>query len=210
MNPYINDKLDISLLSNQDKKEILFWADECTQGYITHRAHYEMERCTTPIAFSDNLWNNLPKETIDPEWIYAFARHSILYNLAKAYALTKEQKYLNTFKSIFTSFINFSDRKGESWRSLEVGIRPENWLRSITLLKDSQLEEIMKKSLVEHKEILINTHKGFHRLSNWGVLQDHGLFIISLYFDDLECAQLALPSLGLSSLKKYKKPHFCA
>lgn len=195
MNPYINDDLDISLLSDQDKKEILVWADECTQGYITHRAHYEMERCTTPIVFSPSLWNNLPKETVDPEWIYAYARHSILFNLAKAYALTKEQKYLNTFKSIFTSFINYSDRKGESWRSLEIGIRPENWLRSIALLKDSQLEEIMKKSLVEHKEILINTHKGFHRLSNWGVLQDHGLFIISLYFDDLECAQLALNRL---------------
>ena len=195
MNPYINDNLDISLLSDQDKKEILVWADECTQGYITHRAHYEMERCTTPIVFSPSLWNNLPKETFDPEWIYAYARHSILFNLAKAYALTKEQKYLNTFKSIFSSFINYSDRKGESWRSLEVGIRPENWLRSIGLLKDSQLEEIMKKSLVEHKEILINTHKGFHRLSNWGVLQDHGLFIIALYFDDLKCAQLALTRL---------------
>ena len=34
MNPYINDNLDISLLSDQDKKEILVWADECTQGYI--------------------------------------------------------------------------------------------------------------------------------------------------------------------------------
>ena len=98
MNPYINDNLDISLLSDQDKKEILVWADECTQGYITHRAHYEMERCTTPIVFSPSLWNNLPKETVDPEWIYAYARHSILFNLAKAYALTKEQKYLNTFK----------------------------------------------------------------------------------------------------------------
>ncbi len=195
MNPYINDNLDISLLSDQDKKEILVWADECTRGFITHRAHYEMERCTTQIPFTNSLWNNLPKETIDPEWIYAFARHSILYNLAKAYAITNDKKYLESFSLIFNSFINYSDNKGESWRSLEVGIRPENWLRSIALLKDSQLEEIMKKSLVEHKEILINTHKGFHRLSNWGVLQDHGLFIISLYFDDYENSQLALNRL---------------
>ena len=195
MNPYINDNLNLSLLSDKDKREIISWADECTHGYITHKAHYEMERCITPIAFSHSLWNKLPEETDDPEWIYAYARHSILYNLAKAYVLKKEPKYLNTFISIFTSFIKYSDIKGESWRSLEVGIRPENWLRSIALLKDKHLEELMKESLIEHKEILINTHKGFHRLSNWGILQDHGLFIIALYFDDLKCAQLALTRL---------------
>ena len=40
MNPYINDNLNLSLLSDKDKRKIISWADECTHGYITHKAHY--------------------------------------------------------------------------------------------------------------------------------------------------------------------------
>lgn len=200
MNPYKLTTIDLSLLCKNDIANIISWADECVSGFITHRAHYEMERSLKPIKFNDSLWNKLDEEITDSEWIYAFARHSIIYNLAKAFKLTNNEKYLTALKKLLLSFFNYSDNKGESWRSLEVGIRPENWLRSLALIDDYQLEEKIKNSLLKHKEILLNTHRGFHRLSNWGVLQDHGLFIISIYFEDFEMAKVALERLNEEAL----------
>ncbi len=183
-------------LSEEDIRDIIGWADESADGIITHRAHYEMERCTVPVPFSDDLWNTLPEGINDPEWIYAFARHSILLNLAEAYVLRQDEKYLSAFRRILSSFLLHSEGNGESWRSLEAGIRAENWLRSLELLSlvtdVKDIREMMESSLDEHVSLLLSSHRGFHRLSNWGIIQDHGLFILGLYRNDLSLINTAL------------------
>ena len=184
--------------------EIMVWADETVSGIVCHRAHYEMEKCFTPVRFSDTVWNNIPDEieNSDPEWLYALNRHSILLNLAKAYAFTKNACYRDTFIAMISSYLaNTSYSKphlGTSWRSLETGIRPENWIRSIGLFEDaghplpSDLISRMEDSLKDHVRQLTETHNAFHRLSNWGVIQDHGLFIAGLALGDEEAVSLAL------------------
>ena len=182
-----------------DRADIIMWADETAAGIITHRAHYEMERCTIKVPFSDKLWNELPPGISDPEWIYAFARHSCLLSLAEAYVLTRDEKYLHSFNRILSSFLRHSDRNGESWRSLEAGIRAENWLRSLELLSlvtdVKDIRDMMESSFDEHISLLLSSHRGFHRLSNWGIIQDHGLFILGLYRDDFHLIDIALNRL---------------
>lgn len=191
----------------EEEGNIMLWADETCDGTIRHRAHYEMERCMVPVRFSNKVWNNVPPEICnrDPEWLYALNRHSILLNLAKAYAFTRNSIYKKTFSSMMRSFLdNTGFRAGcldTSWRSLETGIRVENWLRAKAIFKasgsppDEELEERMDKSLSEHRKQLLETRRAFHRLSNWGVIQDHGLFLAAVYLDDADTAELALERL---------------
>lgn len=191
----------------KDVEKIISWANETANGIICHRAHYEMERCTIPVSFCPSSWNNVPKEIAngDPEWLYAFNRHSILLNLAKAYAFTKNEVYKNTFTSMMNSFLDNTGYKNEclnsSWRSLETGIRVENWLRSLAIFHalgsplEKGLEERMMKSLQEHNRQLVETHRAFHRLSNWGIIQDHGLFLSAICLGDHKIAETALDRL---------------
>ena len=188
-------------------REIISWADETLSGVICHRAHYEMEKCFVPVPFSDSIWDNVPEEIAnrDPEWLYALNRHSILLNLAKAFALTGRMEYKDKFIEMITSYLDntsySSAHTSTSWRSLETGIRPENWIRSICLFEDSgsplpdSLLERMEASLREHIRQLEDTHRAFQRLSNWGVIQEHGLFIAGLALDDDVAVSIALERL---------------
>lgn len=207
-NIYINENIEeitksIKSIHPNIYNECIEWADETLNGIITHRAHFEMERCLTPVTFNDSVWNNTPPEieNRDPEWNFAFSRHSILLNLAKAFAYTKDEKYKNKFIEILKSFLMNADKNGLSWRSLEGGIRPENWIRSIEIFKlagnplSKELISEMKASLKEHIVQLTDAHKAFQRLSNWGIIQDHGLFVASLYLDNPEGINLALERL---------------
>lgn len=187
--------------------EIISWADETVSGIICHRAHYEMEKCFIPARFDDTIWDNVPQEIAsrDPEWLYALNRHSILLNLAKAYAFTKDARYRDTFISMMRSYLSctsFSESHlNTSWRSLETGIRPENWIRSIGLFESSgaplpeDLLSMMEASLRDHIRQLELTHRAFQRLSNWGVIQDHGLFIAGAALGDDDAVSIALDRL---------------
>lgn len=204
INKDINASIDvINKYQPKAVEAVLDWADETVRGIITHRAIFEMERCLTPVKFNDDVWNKVPNEigNKDPEWIYAFARHSILLNLAKAFAYTHNEKYKETFIKILTSFLDHADDKGEFWRSLETGIRPENWIKSIELFElsgsplDEKLIDRMKLSMKDHETKLVETYRGFHRLSNWGVIQNHGLFVLGIYLDNNKSVELAIERL---------------
>ncbi len=192
--------------ASEAAEEIISWADETASGIICHRAHYEMERCYVPVPFRDSVWNKVPDGIFesDQEWLYALNRHSMLLNLAKAYVLSGKEEYRDAFIRYITSFLDntsYSEQYlGTSWRSLETGIRPENWLRSIELFESTSplppdVVQRMKESLGCHIRQLKDTHGAFHRLSNWGVIQDHGLFAAGAALGDEEAAALALSRL---------------
>lgn len=188
-------------------QDIIAWADEAVSGIICHRAHYEMEKCFTPVRFSDSIWDNVPAEIAnrDPEWLYALSRHSILLNLAKAFAFTGDKRYRDSFIRMMESYLTVTSCTAEhfstSWRSLETGIRPENWVRSIELFEASgaplpdSLLSCMEDALHDHIRQLEDTHRAFQRLSNWGVIQDHGLFIAGAAVGDDDAVSIALSRL---------------
>lgn len=193
--------------SPEELKAILAWADETASGIICHRAHYEMEKCFIPVPFNDSIWNTVPDgiNNGDQEWLYALNRHSILWNLAKAYAFTRKEKYKDTFIRMMTSYLDNTSYVPEclstSWRSLETGIRPENWIRSIEIFDatgsplPSQLTARMENALRDHIKQLLDTHRSFHRLSNWGIIQEHGLFIAGVALDDENAVSTAIARL---------------
>lgn len=187
----------------EGKAHVLSQAEAIYHNTFLFQEHWEMERTSEPVVFEKEInWELIPKE--DPEWLYAMNRHTFLLNLSKAWLYTKDQKYRDKAVSLWEDWMEKTSLTEESskgtWRSLEAGLRCENWLRSLELLEESEqlpeafLEKV-KCSLREHGEYLKTASGNFQRLSNWGVLQDHGLFLLGMYFKDDEYIKLATERL---------------
>lgn len=186
------------------RDSVLERADESLSDTFRFTEKYEMERCTVPVSFKDGIdWDYIPFN--DNEWCFAFNRHTFLLNNAKAAAITGDEKYRTNWIRLFEDFFHRSTlsekTRNLSWRSLESGIRIENYIRSIEIFKGIglPLDEATLRDIDSffdtHIEYLIETHTAFHRLSNWGVLQDHGLFLASLHRGREDAAEIALTRL---------------
>lgn len=174
----------------------------CRNRYI-FREHWEMERTNEEVVFGDRIdWEHIPAG--DPEWMYAMNRHTSFVILGKAWRLTGNEKYAEKYAELLADWIGRVSLTEESrhttWRSLEAGIRVENWLRSFLLFENSpQLTEQLKKQaesvLEKHGEYLLEVDLPFHHLSNWGILQNHGLLLLGLYFGREDWRQEAVKRL---------------
>ena len=85
-----------------------------------------------------------------------------------------------------------------TWRALEAGLRPENWLRALGLFGPAVPEALGRRideSLAAHGDYLARAHGPFQRLSNWGAIQAHGLFLIGLWLGRADWQALALGRL---------------
>ena len=110
-------------------KEILIETADmlcCNTFIFNHK--WDMEVCKTPVTFDDNIkWNHIPFN--DPEWTFMMNRHKFWTFLAKAYHLTKDQKYLDTFIRQINSWIDSVDIFSEEYKDCSRTI--EMWLRCI-------------------------------------------------------------------------------
>lgn len=96
------------------------------------------------------------------------------------------------------------ESRNGTWRSLEAGIRVEFWLKSMALFDNcplftEEIRERMEVCLREHAEYLLEVNLPFHRLSNWGILQNHGLLLLGLYFGENGWIQEAVRRLDEES-----------
>lgn len=193
---------DVKKIKGYEKNEYKI-ADLAVNNTFIFTDTYEMEKCKTPVVFEKIDWNHVPFG--DPEWNFAFNRHSFLLHLAKSYALSKNEIYRSSFIRLFTDYYSRNSEVNEknkslSWRSLEAGIRVENYLRSyeiFSLIKpfDADFEALFSKALSLHVEYLKDNTDYKLVLSNWGILQDHGLFLASLFLGDDENAEKAIRRL---------------
>lgn len=174
-------------------------ADNLCEGRFLFSDHWEMERTHQPVEFSEQVdWSCIPAG--DEEWLFAMNRHTSLLNLAKAWLYTGQKAYAERAAFLWEDWIDRTpltpESRNNTWRSLEAGLRCENWLRTLSLLKDSgvltqKLLEKIGQCLHVHSEYLKEASFNFQRLSNWGVLQDHGLFLLGIAFEDTELIELA-------------------
>lgn len=207
MNIYLRKPEESLRLCQEDsswRNHVIRIADLSIGNTFIFTDKYEMERCEKPVTFPASIdWDFIPYG--DPEWCYAFSRHTFLLSNAAAAAITGEQRYRDNWIRLFEDFFTRSKltekTKTLSWRSLECGIRIENYIRSLELfdgmgmtLPESVLDDI-SAFLAVHIEWLLEAHTDFHRISNWGILQDHGLFLAALYLGDREAMDTALSRL---------------
>lgn len=183
--------------------ECIALADEICQNSFMFRGHWEMERTHTPVCFADKIiWDKIPDG--DPEWVYAFNRHSFFVVLGQAWRLTQNPKYGDAFARLAAAWLQDApftkQSKTTTWRAIETGIRCETWLRAFSLFENHpsftpSLRQAMEESLASHGRWLMQAHAPFQRLSNWGVLQNHGLLLLGLAFNNDEWFQTAASRL---------------
>ena len=184
-------------------EKVISIADDVCKNRFIFDMHWDLERVDEPTVFENEVdW--FYKRNNDPEFIFQLNRHHFFISLANAYWLTGDEKYVKKLKELMLHWIEtvpFSNHNSSHpWRSLEIGFRGEYWTLAINIIKDCPLTddaflEKYHESLKLHAEKLIEFHSVNNNLSNWGVIQDHGLFDIGIELQNEEYIGTALSRL---------------
>lgn len=172
----------------EDAAHILRVADEVCRQEFLFDLKWDMERTYEPVIFDGEIvWDYKPGD--DPEFIFQFNRHRFFICLGQAYAMTGDEKYAKTFVSQMTDWTQKQPLTGESrnttWRTIEAGLRGEYWCKAIRYFKNSpsltdEAVDQFYRCMLEHADYIIKEHSILRRMSNWSVLEDHGLLVIGL------------------------------
>ena len=197
-NTYSNDFLSGDwkrLVKESCKEEIKrakFQGDLLCKNVIIYNDPMDMEATSIPYTFDGIEWNR--SANLDPEWTFMLNRNGFMIDLAVAYRLTGDKKYLEKWKEYLFSFIKYngipSEYNRDSWRNLDTGIRLSNWMRSLVYLgsdlnlSEEELEKF-EESLKIHVEYLYKDYKPKQLLSNWGVLLITGVLSVSILFPEI-------------------------
>ena len=169
--------------SNQ-AKAIVAVADDVVRQRFMFTLRWDMERTNEPIIFDGNIdWMHQPGD--DPEWVFAFNRMRFWICLGQAFALTGDDKYADAFVRQLTGWVESvpnTEENKKAWRSIEVGLRLEYWLKAMQYFKNSpaiteQVAQTFVQSVTEQAEFIMEIWDSYNLMSNWGVLANHGLFM---------------------------------
>lgn len=182
---------------------ILRIADDAVRGSFLFDLPWDMEQTSEAVTFTGEIdWQYLPQD--DPEFIFQFNRHRFWICLGQAYALTKDETYARCFAEQLLSWLKANplteQNKHTTWRTIEAGIRGEHWTKAIGYFADSpSLTEpvwaAFEQGLRIHGDYLLHHHSPFSDKSNWGVIENHGLFDIGAWLGEREYMDTALDNL---------------
>lgn len=171
---------------------ILRIADDAVKGRFLFDLPWDMEQTVKAVEFHGEIdWQYMPEG--DPEFIYQFNRHRYWICLGQAYAMTGDGRYAACFVRQLMSWIEKNpiteETKKTTWRTIEAGIRGENWVKAMGYFKDSaavtdEVKETFARGLRLHGDYLMECRVPFSDKSNWGVLESHGLFDIGAALGD--------------------------
>lgn len=207
---------DINLISQyclenfkEETREIIRVANEVKDQKFVFGFKWDMERTHVPVTFQEEIdWSNIPFD--DEEWVFMLNRHRYWIALGQAYALTGDESYAKVYFEQLEHWIDKNPLSEElysiTWRTIEAGIRCENWIKSFMYFKESEFftSNILVKfiiSLSEHGRYIYDKYDYFRKLSNWGVLENHGLFILSVFLPELKDGE----KYRINSLKRLEE-----
>lgn len=187
----------------EEAEHVLRTADAVKCHVFLFDMEWDMERTYEPVEFGDVVdWEYNPGD--DPEFTWQFNRHRFLLCLGQAYRMTGDDSYAACMLDLMQQFIgsqaDIAARRQTTWRILEIGIRAANWIKALYLIRDSRLltDELLalfKESLQEHASILVREHYPYCYAGNWGILENHGLYLAGALLDceeaDAYCRQAA-------------------
>jgi hypothetical protein len=168
---------------------------------------WDMERCAEPVIFSEGIdWTH--KYRGDEEWMFMLNRHKFLVTLIQCYIHTNDSSYLTKFEELLNDWLirePFSEDKfWSTWRTIEMGIRLNNWIHALDLLvffgKISNLSQDLYKKWIDsiffHVEYMLS-EKNLHMVysSNWKILEMNGVFLAGIYFEKKDWIKVSLEVL---------------
>jgi len=161
-------------------------ADEAVNNIFLFDLPWDMEQTTIPVTFADDIdWQYQPGD--DPEFVYQMNRHRCFICLGQAFAVTGREVYAECFVRLLLDWIDKNplteETKTSTWRTIEAGLRAESWIKGMGYMIDSAAvtDEVFGqfiRSLICHGEYLEACDVPFSIKSNWGVLENSGLYAI--------------------------------
>lgn len=162
-------------------------ADEVTEQTFLFDLPWDMEQTAEPVTFEGELdWMYQPGA--DPEFIYQMNRHAYWICLGQAYTMTGKEVYAECFAHQLLHWIDSNpvteETKPRTWRTIEAGIRGTNWIQAMGYFAGcgAVTEQIFARfldSMEEHGAYLAACDVPFSVKSNWGVLENSGLYDIA-------------------------------
>lgn len=169
-------------------EEVIAYADRFCAHEFLFNTENDLEQLDDPVNYGEKIqWDYNPGG--DPEYVWQFNRHRYFITLGMAYQLTGDEKYAQCYADMLKDWILENplteDRKMTTWRILEAGFRGEYWTKAFYYFKDSpavtdELIELFYECLHIHANYIISMHSPYRLISNWGVIENHGLFEIAL------------------------------
>ncbi len=195
----------------EDVAEVIKKADETAENTFIFNCRWDLESTFFPVKFqisggaqSDARINWLYQPKDDPEWTYALNRMRYWICLGQAYAITGDEKYPQTFVRQLTDWVEnvklTDSESSPAWRTIEAGFRLEYWIKAWQYMKFSpsvtdKVREIFFNSVAEHADYIVRSYNDFNRISNWGVLANHGLFMVGVLLENKQYVSTALKRL---------------
>lgn len=182
------------LEGSKASQELIYKSNLIDDDIIIFNASLDMESSIIPVHFSEWDWLYTPNG--DPEWTYMLNRQGFLMDLAKAYLLTGKSRYFDKWKMIVLDWIEQegipSERNKNAWRTIDTGIRCQNWVFSFLLFGSEVWEnesgedlKIIRDSLENQALHIKETYISKYVLSNWGVLAITGFLSVDALFPEL-------------------------
>ena len=153
----------------------------------------------------DWFFNPTEHTSRDNEWSWSLYRTIYWQPLVRAYAQTKDEKYVREFVSQMRSFAlawpvePFMDDStfetkfkfpGHAWRTIETGMRIyTNWLACFEVFRDSPAFDddslmIFLDMIHDHAEFLMTHYSNHNRSSNWLSMECSALFQCGVFFPE--------------------------
>lgn len=192
---YLFDESDVAAFHDD---EVIAEADQICDHFIFG---YDLG----PVI--DWRFNPTADSSRDPEWLWSLARHNFWATLARAYALTGDEKYAREFVDQLKSFaaswpmaphMNDADSHmffpGDAWRSIEAGIRIYTvWLPVMIYFRrspswDDEGWVCFLNVLHDHAEFLCPHYSNHGHASNWLTMEATALFQLGVLFPEFKQA----------------------
>lgn len=148
--------------------------------------------------------------TKDPEWMWSLARQIFWPPLARAYAMTGDEKYAKEFVSQLKGFITswpveefihkigdygeFTDMKypADAWRTIEAAIRVYAvWLPLMVFFRkspsfDREAWILFLNALCDHGDFLMAHYSCHSKCSNWDTMESTALFQLGVMLPEFK------------------------
>ncbi len=167
-------------------------ANQVCENKFIFNLPWDMEQTAEIVEFGEKLdWTYMPGK--DVEFIYQMNRHRYWVCLGQAYAITGREVYVETFVAQMMDWIRenaiTTERTEKTWRTIEAGIRAENWIKAMGYMVKSpkvtdEVLEAFTESMLLHGRYLAACKRSFSTKSNWGILESSGLFAIGKMLEE--------------------------
>ena len=166
--------------------------DAQTKKQAEDALDYNMVSCDFYHRFDGVVdWYSNPTHNGYEEWTWQLSRHRQILDLSQLYYSTRDEKYAIRAVELLYSWIKQAivpapDTDGHAtlcWRTIECGIRMNNWAKIVLLLLDSPALTAdfitdFFKSVCEHAERLSTRYTA----ANWLIIEMSGLHTLSALY----------------------------